>query len=85
MSKRVPLAPVAHILKGVIVLPKLKTKRAARMRFKVTGGGKIMRRHSGARHLLTHKPRRRKRRLTQPVEVSRADRRRAKRMLLLGS
>lgn len=55
------------------------------MRFKVTGGGKIMRRHSGARHLLTHKPRRRKRRLTQPVEVSRADRRRVKRMLLLGS
>jgi large subunit ribosomal protein L35 len=48
-------------------MPKLKTHKGAAKRFKKTGTGKIKRRHSFARHILTSKPRSRKRRLTQGV------------------
>ena len=48
-------------------MPKLKTHKGASKRFKKTGTGKITRRHSFARHILTSKPRSRKRRLTQGV------------------
>jgi large subunit ribosomal protein L35 len=44
-------------------MPKLKTHRGAAKRFKKTGTGKIMRRNSFARHILTSKTRSRKRRL----------------------
>lgn len=54
-------------------MPKLKTHKGASKRFKKTGSGKIMRRHSGARHILTSKTRSRKRRLRQGVEASPAD------------
>ena len=60
---------------------KLKTNRSAAKRFKVTGSGKIMRRRSFARHILTKKPRKRVRRLTSPALVSKADSRRVKKML----
>ena len=36
-------------------MPKLKTHRAAAKRYKVTGTGKITRRHAGIGHLLQHK------------------------------
>ena len=48
-------------------MPKLKTHKGAAKRFKKTGTGKSKRRHSFARHILTSKPRSRKRRLTQGV------------------
>ena len=48
-------------------MPKLKTHRGAAKRFKKTGTGKIMRRHSFARHILTSKKRSRKRRLRKSV------------------
>lgn len=35
---------------------KLKTKKAAAKRFKITGAGKVMRGQVGKRHLLEHKP-----------------------------
>lgn len=60
---------------------KRKTSKSAAKRFKVTGTGKILRRHSHARHILTKKPRKRVRKLTSSALVSRADRRRVKRML----
>ncbi|RMG60836.1 MAG: 50S ribosomal protein L35 [Deltaproteobacteria bacterium] len=44
-------------------MPKIKTNRAAAKRFKVTGTGKIKRNKAGKSHLLTHKTRKRKRRL----------------------
>ncbi len=44
-------------------MPKLKTHKGAAKRFKKTGTGKVVRRHSFARHILTSKPRSRKRRL----------------------
>jgi len=48
-------------------MPKLKTHKGASKRFKKTGTGKITRRHSFARHILTSKPRSRKRRLGKSV------------------
>jgi large subunit ribosomal protein L35 len=35
-------------------MPKLKTRKTAAKRFKITGGKKIMRRKSGGSHLLEH-------------------------------
>lgn len=48
-------------------MPKLKTHKGAAKRFKRTATGKIKRRHAFARHILTSKPRARKRRLGQAV------------------
>ena len=48
-------------------MPKMKTHKSAAKRFKKTGTGKVVRRHSFARHILTSKPRSRKRRLGQSV------------------
>jgi large subunit ribosomal protein L35 len=62
-------------------MPKLKTSKSAAKRFKVTGSGKLMRRHSHARHILTKKPRKRVRNLVSAAEVSKADRGRVKMML----
>ena len=44
-------------------MPKLKTHKGASKRFKKTGTGKIARRHAFARHILTTKSRKRKRKL----------------------
>ncbi len=52
---------------------KLKTHRGAAKRFKITGSGKVTRRHAFARHILTSKASKRKRRLGKPVVVSSAD------------
>ncbi len=60
---------------------KRKTSRSAAKRFKVTGTGKLMRRRSHARHILTKKPRKRVRRLTVAAQVSKADKSRVKKML----
>ncbi len=44
-------------------MPKLKSRKSAAKRFKVTGSGKIMRRSTFRAHLLEHKSSGRKRRL----------------------
>lgn len=62
-------------------MPKLKTHKGASKRFKKTGTGKIKRRHSFARHILTSKPRSRKRRLTQGVVADAANTPALKQML----
>ncbi|HZT73663.1 MAG TPA: 50S ribosomal protein L35 [Terriglobales bacterium] len=62
-------------------MPKLKTHRGAAKRFKKTGGGKIVRGHSFARHILTKKTRKRKRALDQDTLISAADQRRVERMI----
>jgi len=54
-------------------MPKLKTHKGASKRFKKTGTGKITRHHAFARHILTSKARKRKRRLTQGAVVDPAD------------
>ncbi len=63
---------------------KLKTHRGAAKRFKVTSTGKIMRMHSGKRHLLGTKSPRRMRKLLKSVEVNPADVRNVRRELPYG-
>lgn len=62
-------------------MPKLKTHKGAAKRFKKTGTGKIVRRHSGARHILTSKGPARKRRLGQSVVADDADQAKLRTML----
>ncbi len=52
---------------------KLKTHRGAKKRFKVTATGKIMRMHSGKRHLLGTKAPGRMRKLKKLTLVNAAD------------
>ncbi len=54
-------------------MPKLKTHKGASKRFKKTGTGKVVRHHAFARHILTTKARKRKRRLKQGVVVDKAN------------
>jgi large subunit ribosomal protein L35 len=61
---------------------KLKTKRGAVKRFKLTGTGKIKRFKSMKRHILTKKAKGRKRALATATLVSPADVEQVKRMLL---
>jgi large subunit ribosomal protein L35 len=52
---------------------KLKTHRGAAKRFKITSTGKIMRMHSGKRHLLGTKKANRMRRLKKMGQVHASD------------
>jgi large subunit ribosomal protein L35 len=54
-------------------MPKLKTRRAAAKRFKVTGSGKFMRRHAFRNHLLDPKSSKRKRFLGTMAVVDERD------------
>ncbi len=54
-------------------MPKLKTKSSAKKRFKLTGTGKIKRKHAFKNHILTKKSTKRKRALTHFGLVSAAD------------
>lgn len=60
---------------------KLKTHKGAAKRFKLTAGGKIVRRRAFARHILTSKPSKRKRKLGQATAVSAADAQKIRAML----
>jgi large subunit ribosomal protein L35 len=60
---------------------KQKTHKGAAKRFKVTATGKIKRGHSHARHILTKKTTKRKRKLDQNGLVSAADSDNVHRML----
>ena len=60
---------------------KLKTHRGAAKRFKVTATGKLLRMHSGKRHLLGTKPANRMRRLKKLTQVHPADARNVRQML----
>jgi len=62
-------------------MPKLKTNRSARKRFRVTATGKIKRTRAYASHILTKKTTKRKRTLRRPTVVAKADAHRVRRML----
>ncbi len=62
-------------------MPKMKTHSGARKRFRITGGGKILRQKAGRRHKLEHKPTTRTRRLDGLTEVSAADTKRVRKLL----
>ena len=48
---------------------KMKSKKAATKRFKITGSGRVMHKQTGKGHLLSKKSRRRKRRLSAESEI----------------
>ena len=54
-------------------MPKMKTKSSAKKRFKITGSGKIKRKHAFKSHILTKKTKKQKRNLTKDGLVSKAD------------
>ncbi len=54
-------------------MPKLKTKSGAKKRFKLTGSGKIKRKHAFKSHILTKKETKQKRNLTKSGLVHKSD------------
>ena len=54
-------------------MPKMKTKSSTKKRFKVTGSGKLKRKHAFKSHILTKKATKRKRNLTKDGFVDKAD------------
>ena len=62
-------------------MPKLKTNRGARKRFRVSGTGKLRRNHAGMNHILTKKTKKRKRKLRKSGLVDSSDMRRVQRMI----
>lgn len=54
-------------------MPKLKTRKAAAKRYKVTGNDNFLRRHAFKGHLLMKKSNRQKRKLSQNICVSQND------------
>jgi large subunit ribosomal protein L35 len=64
-------------------MPKMKTKSGAKKRFKLTGTGKIKRKHAFKSHILTKKSKKRKLALTHAGLVNQADERSVKEQLRL--
>ena len=62
-------------------MPKMKTHKGAKARFKITGTGRLRRRSQGMNHILEKKGSKRTRRLNRPTEVSAADAPRIRRQL----
>ena len=62
-------------------MPKVKTKSGAKKRFKLTGTGKIKRKHAFKSHILTKKETKQKRNLTHTGVVHKSDEKNIKRML----
>jgi large subunit ribosomal protein L35 len=62
-------------------MPKMRSNRAAKKRFKVSGTGKVMREHAYASHLFSSKSQSRKRKLRKAAQVSGSDMRKIKRMI----
>ncbi|MDX2188997.1 MAG: 50S ribosomal protein L35 [Bacteroidota bacterium] len=54
-------------------MPKVKTNSSATKRFKITGTGKIKRKHAFKNHILTKKTTKQKRHLTKKGLVSKPD------------
>ena len=64
-------------------MPKQKTKSSAKKRFKLTGSGKIKRKHAFKSHILTKKSKKRKLALTHDGLVDKADESNVMQMLRL--
>jgi len=64
-------------------MPKMKSKSSAKKRFKLTGTGKIKRKHAFKSHILTKKGTKQKRNLTHATTVDKADVPNIKRQLLV--
>ena len=64
-------------------MPKMKTKSSAKKRFKLTGSGKLKRKHAFKSHILTKKSKKRKLALTHDTTVHKSDEENVKLMLRL--
>ena len=62
-------------------MPKMKTHSATKKRFRLTGSGKLVRRHGMKSHNLTHKSSKRKRGFRKDQPVAANDVPRVKRLL----
>jgi len=62
-------------------MPKVKTKSGAKKRFKLTGTGKVKRKHAFKSHILTKKTTKQKRRLTNSGLVHKSDMNNVREML----
>lgn len=62
-------------------MPKVKTKSGAKKRFKLTGTGKVKRKHAFKSHILTKKTTKQKRNLTKSGLVHKTDMNNVKEML----
>ncbi|MEA4862831.1 MAG: 50S ribosomal protein L35 [Victivallaceae bacterium] len=60
------------------MMPKLKTRKCAAKRLKMTGTGKFRHNRAGARHLMTSKSPKRRNHLSKDAAVSPAESRRIK-------
>ena len=65
-------------------MPKTKTRRSAKKRFKVTGSGKILRRPTMRSHNLGKKSSKRKRSFRRPAPLARSDDKNARKQLGMG-
>ena len=64
-------------------MPKMKTNAGAKKRFKLTGSGKIKRKHAYMSHILTKKSKKRKRNLSYFTTVNKADEKNIKLLLAM--
>jgi large subunit ribosomal protein L35 len=62
-------------------MPKMKSHSGSSKRFKLTGSGKLRRQKANRRHYLEHKPSTLTRRLEGTENVSKADRKRVRKLL----
>ena len=62
-------------------MPKLKTRKAASKRYKITGNSNFLRRHAFKGHLLMKKSNKQKRKLSQVIGVNENDNKSIKLML----
>ncbi len=66
---------------GLTRMPKMKTRKAAAKRFKVTASGKVKYKKQGLRHILTKKSTKRKRTLRHDGLLSEAEMKKVQKML----
>ncbi|MEJ2665137.1 MAG: 50S ribosomal protein L35 [Spirochaetia bacterium] len=62
-------------------MPKMKTRKSAAKRYKITGSGKVRYKKQGLRHILTKKSTKRKRNLRKSGILSKAEAQRAKKLV----
>lgn len=62
-------------------MPKLKTRRSIAKRFRITKKGKVLRRRGFKSHLLSHKSKKRKRKLRRAALVSKPEREKIMKLL----
>lgn len=65
-------------------MPKMKTRKSAAKRYKLTGSGKVKYKSMGTRHILTKKSAKRKRKLRHCNVVAECELPRIKRLLPYG-